>query len=326
MTGPPNSRDWFWNRYWQFNRVASCYDRVGSNYPDDFFREWRGFFEALPERAEILDVCTGNGAIARFAARLAREQHRNHRILAVDRAAIDPLSFAPEQGLDGMIEFRPGVAAESLPFSDDRFDAVTSQYGLEYTDRERSLAEVARVLKPGAHAKIICHAKEGEPIRDAETELKRIAFVIDELRLFDLARRAVRTTWEAELQGRAPDLDSVPAVAEFSGALRRLERAKAADPSPYYESAHGLLTHTVAVRRAFALPELLGKINDIEMETLAHRGRLLTLTAAALSEAECRAWAKSASAFGLSDGAVHPFRVGPGGQLAGWVLAFMQVA
>lgn len=299
MTGSPDSCDWVWNRYWRFNRVASCYDRIGSNYPEDFFREWSGFFMALPKRADILDLCTGNGAIARFAARLGQQQHKHYHIRAVDRAAIDPLTFAPEPGLESKIEFQGEVNAERLPFPADCFDAAASQYGWEYTDRERSLGEIARVLKPGGRAKIICHAKEGMPVADAEAELKRIGLVMDELKLYDLARCAIRKTWEAGLPGNPPDLNAVPAVAEFTAALHRLERAKAGDPSPFYDSTHGLLTHTFKARNAFPLPDLLEKIGEIELETLAHRGRLLTLTAAALSEQECQTWIKAATAKGF---------------------------
>src|SRR3982751_3552908 len=46
---------------------------------------WRGFFSALPDRARILDLCTGNGAAALIAAATAREESRNFRIVAVDQ-------------------------------------------------------------------------------------------------------------------------------------------------------------------------------------------------------------------------------------------------
>jgi SAM-dependent methyltransferase len=49
------------------------------------------------------------------------------------------------------VEWREGVA-ESLPFSDQSFDAVVSQFGLMFfTDRRQALREMLRVLAPGGH-------------------------------------------------------------------------------------------------------------------------------------------------------------------------------
>ena len=45
--------------------------------------------------------------------------------------------------------------AEELPFADDSFDVVVAVGALEYTDMERSVPEIARVLRPGGRA-IIC--------------------------------------------------------------------------------------------------------------------------------------------------------------------------
>jgi SAM-dependent methyltransferase len=47
------------------------------------------------------------------------------------------------------IEWKNG-SAESLPYSDDSFDSVVSQFGLMFfTDRSRALSEMIRVLRPG---------------------------------------------------------------------------------------------------------------------------------------------------------------------------------
>ena len=49
------------------------------------------------------------------------------------------------------VEWREGVA-ESLPFPDQSFDAVVSQFGLMFfTDRRQALREMLRVLAPGGH-------------------------------------------------------------------------------------------------------------------------------------------------------------------------------
>jgi demethylmenaquinone methyltransferase/2-methoxy-6-polyprenyl-1,4-benzoquinol methylase len=52
-------------------------------------------------------------------------------------------------GLGGRIELREG-RAESLPFADGEFDALTFTYLLRYVDDPRAtMAELARVVRPG---------------------------------------------------------------------------------------------------------------------------------------------------------------------------------
>jgi ubiquinone/menaquinone biosynthesis C-methylase UbiE len=66
-------------------------------------------------------------------------------------AGLDPGSgmLAVAAQLAPKIEWRSGTA-EALPYPDQRFDAVVSQFGLMFfTDRPRALQEMVRVLKPG---------------------------------------------------------------------------------------------------------------------------------------------------------------------------------
>ncbi len=109
MAENKNNQDWIWDRYWHFDRVASCFDTKGSNYPEEFSHQWGGFFTALPMAANILDLCTGNGAIARIAAAYSRDHSKNFAITGADRAAIDPGKFVSEAA--GAIKFTGGAAA-----------------------------------------------------------------------------------------------------------------------------------------------------------------------------------------------------------------------
>jgi SAM-dependent methyltransferase len=91
----------------------------------------------------VLDVACGTGVLAREAA--TRSGSTGYV------AGLDPIPGMLEvarQGAPG-VEWREGVA-ESLPFADDSFDAVVSQFGLMFfTDRHQSLREMLRVLAPG---------------------------------------------------------------------------------------------------------------------------------------------------------------------------------
>ena len=96
----------------------------------------------------VLDVACGTGVLTRAgAARVGA---------GGEVAGLDPnrgmLTVAREQS--PAIAWHEGTA-ESLPFSDGRFDAVVSQFGLMFfADRRAALGEMRRVLRPGGRLAI----------------------------------------------------------------------------------------------------------------------------------------------------------------------------
>ena len=91
----------------------------------------------------VLDVACGTGILTReIAPRIGSAG----RVVGVDPS---PGMVAVAKRLAPTIEWREGVA-ESLPFPDQSFDAVVSQFGLMFfTDRRQALREMLRVLTPG---------------------------------------------------------------------------------------------------------------------------------------------------------------------------------
>ena len=90
----------------------------------------------------VLDVACGTGVLARAAAKLVGP---SGAVVGLD----------PDSGMLAVatlnaheVEWHSGVA-ESLPFEDETFDAVISQFGLMFFDDSlQSLSEVRRVLRP----------------------------------------------------------------------------------------------------------------------------------------------------------------------------------
>jgi ubiquinone/menaquinone biosynthesis C-methylase UbiE len=125
--------------------VASGYVAENLDAHEKFARE---ALRVVPAEGEVLDVATGPGTLALLAAGTAR------RVCAVD--------FSP--GMLGELAARAAAAGvsnvdarvgdgQALPFPDGRFDAAYSLFGvIFFPDRARGLAELARVLRPGARA------------------------------------------------------------------------------------------------------------------------------------------------------------------------------
>ena len=91
----------------------------------------------------VLDVACGTGILAReIASRIGSVG----RVVGIDPS---PGMVAVAKQLGPAVEWREGVA-ESLPFPDQSFEAVVSQFGLMFfTDRRQALREMLRVLTPG---------------------------------------------------------------------------------------------------------------------------------------------------------------------------------
>lgn len=90
----------------------------------------------------VLDLACGTGVLAREAVRHVGPG----RVGGVDR---NPGMLEVARRLAPEVEWHQ-ASAESLPFPDDSFDAVVSQFGLMFfADRQAALQETLRVLKPG---------------------------------------------------------------------------------------------------------------------------------------------------------------------------------
>ncbi len=110
------------------------------------FLPWAGHVAtaaAIAPGESVLDVACGTGVLAREALKRVQPEglvtgiDRNEGMLAAAKRA------SPE------IDWELGVV-EAMPFSDNKFDAVVSQFGLMFfDDRIAALTEMWRVLRPG---------------------------------------------------------------------------------------------------------------------------------------------------------------------------------
>ncbi|HSD52298.1 MAG TPA: methyltransferase domain-containing protein [Candidatus Methylomirabilis sp.] len=88
----------------------------------------------------VLDVACGTGVLAR---EVCLRTGPTGYVAGLD-PSVGMLAVAKE--LSPSVDWRQGTA-ESIPFSDASFDAVVSQFGLMFMDRDRAIREMLRVLK-----------------------------------------------------------------------------------------------------------------------------------------------------------------------------------
>jgi len=133
-----------------FAPLGPTYDRYARLLSFGQDPRWHAFLVSrIPRDAtRVLDVATGTAAVAIELARAAPERtvvgiDQSPEMLAAGRARVE------RAGLAGSIELREG-RAESLPFADAAFDALTFTYLLRYVDDPTAtLSELSRVVRPG---------------------------------------------------------------------------------------------------------------------------------------------------------------------------------
>ncbi|MEZ4417362.1 MAG: methyltransferase domain-containing protein [Gemmatimonadota bacterium] len=134
-------------------------------YEEDFvpavFGPWGSTMSdlaGLTPGERVLDVACGTGALTRVAA--ARVGPAGS-ITGLDA---NPEMLEVAQRVAPGLEWRRG-RAEALPFDDDNFDAVVSQFGfMFFDDQVGALREMMRVLRPGGRLAVsVCDALDHSP-------------------------------------------------------------------------------------------------------------------------------------------------------------------
>lgn len=168
-----------WSEYWAQGRMTSLPQDFTANYDGEVAAFWNEVFSAVPDRGQVLDLCTGNGAIAFLAAAFFKDTGRSVEVTAVDAAEINPAAlvqhFPGQSGLSGQINFVGNCRVEELQLPDDSADLVTSQYGIEYCDWRKAAAQVARVLKPGGRFVMVCHTPDSDMLAYMKQEFLEYA-------------------------------------------------------------------------------------------------------------------------------------------------------
>jgi ubiquinone/menaquinone biosynthesis C-methylase UbiE len=269
-----------WENYYRGGALATCPLGPDSGYTQEVRDAWVTFFSDLPDGSRILDIGTGNGAIALIARETAIAERRKYEIHGTDLAQIDPVRDVPDgvRLLSG-IRFHPQVATEQLPFDTGSFDAVSGHYALEYTTVDHALGEIHRVLKTGGRAQFILHNADSIVARNARESLLQTATVLEETTIF----RKLRRYLQAERQSASATQKSRVALAE---AIEVLRKAAGHTTNPLTLNVTlDAVQRILAARQRVSPAALALEIGRIEGNTRASVHRLRDLIRTAQTEA-----------------------------------------
>jgi demethylmenaquinone methyltransferase/2-methoxy-6-polyprenyl-1,4-benzoquinol methylase len=151
-----------------FDSVASRYDVMNDLMSLGLHRAWKAYTVAvanLREGDRVLDIAGGTGDLARaFAKKVGRRGTVVHT--DINEAM---LLQGRDRLLDqGLVLPTTICDAEALPFATDQFDLVSVAFGLRnMTHKDKALAEMNRVLRPGGRLLVLEFSKVAPPLTKA---------------------------------------------------------------------------------------------------------------------------------------------------------------
>jgi demethylmenaquinone methyltransferase/2-methoxy-6-polyprenyl-1,4-benzoquinol methylase len=145
-----------------FQSVAAKYDIMNDVMSLGVHRLWKRFtIDCSGARTghKVLDLAGGTGDLTAKFSRIVGENGKvvladiNDAMLKVGRDKLRDL------GIVGNVEYVQ-ANAEELPFPDNTFDIITIAFGLRnVTDKDKALASMYRVLKPGGRLLVLEFSK-----------------------------------------------------------------------------------------------------------------------------------------------------------------------
>ncbi len=149
-----------------FHSVAAKYDLMNDLMSLGIHRLWKRYtieMSGVRRGQRVLDIAGGTGDLtAKFSKLVGAEGEVvladiNDSMLKVGRSRL------ADRGIIGNVTYAQ-ANAECLPFPDNYFDAITIAFGLRnVTDKDKALASMFRVLKPGGRLLVLEFSKPVAP-------------------------------------------------------------------------------------------------------------------------------------------------------------------
>lgn len=176
-----------WSLYWQGKPLNSC---ITNEYKEDGLileRCWTDFVDDLDANASVVDLATGNGSVL-----MCLVKHRpDLQYIGVDFAELSPESHFVGD-LSRKVSFITKTDIAQLPFDSDSIDAITSQFGFEYSSVFDAAHEMVRVLKTGAKFQLILHHNESEILKSSARRQLELELLLAKGQVIDAVEQYVK--------------------------------------------------------------------------------------------------------------------------------------
>lgn len=270
------AHDDHWSGYWSAGYFHSLPTTYFGNYHGALLAWWERAFCLFHSNSRIMDLATGNGALAVLAAEYSYRNDLSFEVTGIDSAKINAaVMLAAAPAVSASIRLFGDTPIESV--SDNRFnaDAVISQFGIEYSDLPKSLPVVAERLAAGGHMAFIMHCTESILVARSKRDAAIWQAVLAS-GLFESFSSLSLAQEDSSLAGDCRNCIN-DAVASLVGHY---------DSDPLLQSVLGAVSEQWGMRRTVSGEQLHGRFKQFELEGRQCLHRLTDMQSAALTEAQ----------------------------------------
>lgn len=305
-----------WDRYWRGTWEAAAHED-GSPQDAALAAFWQESLSHLPggdSPLRLLDIAAGNGAVIRYARDACAD--------GVECFALDYSASA----LKNLRQRYPGVhcmAADalSLPLPPGSFDAVVSQYGIEYAGAE-AISAAGELVREGGQLALVLHFWDGAIYRECANN-RRVLQAVASLDVLSLARRAFLAGFALNARrGSVEDFKS--AERAFTPAVRGLEQLLQREGRDVAGGLPQQLYRDIATMyrqmSAYAEEDVIGWIDGMGRELDAYIGRMQSMVDAAVDEATLEAQCAQLVAMGFEPPRCDRLKISAQALPAAWTL------
>lgn len=296
-----------WAEFWQGEAdEASVASRRASAAFALLWREWST--ELFERRSDpvILDTACGAGSVSREV--MAAAQQAAPVIVSVD------IAYSALQKLQDTPVLRATADAAALPFAEGSFDAIASQYGVEYAGQE-ALEALPTLLAPHGRIRVLAHMTDGAVAQECSDNLT----VLNSLREHALIQR-VSELFQA-LKGLRPDLESRDAAFRLvAQACGREVQARACPASTYAQRLFQDCSTLLQRNQAYDPKDMQVWFEAQAQSIEAYAARMSAMLSAALDRSQTKTVLRVWERHGMADCTFEPVYAAADDTPAAWCL------
>ena len=144
-----------WSVFWRQGHSTTFGDYFKQGYDGAIADWWQAQVDTMEAGFVVLEIGCGNCSLLPAITGSGKPG----KYIGVDLASVELSDVAGKNLEDSEIEvvLHAETAAEEIPEADASVDTVASVFGVEYSDFDRSLDEILRVLRPGGRFVALLH-------------------------------------------------------------------------------------------------------------------------------------------------------------------------
>jgi ubiquinone/menaquinone biosynthesis C-methylase UbiE len=174
-----------WDHYWDLTKALSSFGDANTalGYPEEVLNFWNEVVLEKGEDAVYLDLATGKGALAIWLQCLLKRKNLSGSVYGCDLANIDELKITSDvdeiNSAINKVKFQFNTSLENLPYPNEYFDILVSQFGFEYSNWSHSLNEARRVLNKDGEIILMMHHPDSVITNDCKSGLKILNLMLE---------------------------------------------------------------------------------------------------------------------------------------------------